>query len=131
MLKFWSTDAVGNVEDPTVANIFIRDLASPGVTANKDLAYLNGMSVEFVAADEPNGSGIASISYRLDGAPTQTVPAAAHTLTPRRPGDHECMFWTTDKAGNASPPATVSFNVVVPTRFVISSLPAPSLREAW
>ena len=115
-LLYWSIDVAGNVEATSSAAFSVRDITAPVATSDAGSAYTGSAPVRVTATDEVNGSGIASISLRLDAQATLTVisPTASTTIT--APGGHTLAFSALDRAGNRSATATVVFTVtaVVP-----------------
>ncbi|WP_285248483.1 Ig-like domain-containing protein [Pseudarthrobacter sp. efr-133-R2A-89] len=59
------------------------------------------VSVTVTADDGPAGSGVASISYALDGGAQQTVSGAVAVVPVSGDGTHTLTYFATDKVGNA------------------------------
>ncbi|MDO9498080.1 MAG: hypothetical protein Q7J48_20420 [Nocardioides sp.] len=90
------------------------DVTGPTVTATGVTAgawYRTGRSITLTATDEVGGSGVASITYTLDGREPQTVAGGATDLVvPVLPNAmHRLVFRATDNAANASPDRTLTF----------------------
>ncbi len=124
-LSFWSIDGVGNAETPSAVSFFVRDVTAPTVSAFVDALNTENATIELRASDEAHGSGVASISYRLDDEATQTVAGAYTTVTPSQGVTHTVTYWANDVAGNASSPGSVTRKVIGPTRFLLDTLPSP------
>ncbi|KRE91894.1 beta strand repeat-containing protein [Arthrobacter sp. Soil764] len=60
------------------------------------------VTVTITADDGPAGSGVASITYSVDGGAKQTVNGAAATISVTGDWTHTISYFATDKAGNAS-----------------------------
>ncbi|MHC6230003.1 beta strand repeat-containing protein [Arthrobacter sp. MMS24-T111] len=63
--------------------------------------YTSPVSVTVTADDGPAGSGVASISYALDGGAQQTVSGAVAVVPVSGDGTHTLTYFATDKVGNA------------------------------
>jgi peptidoglycan/xylan/chitin deacetylase (PgdA/CDA1 family) len=78
------------------------------------------VTVTLTATDNPGGSGVASITYSLDGGSPTTVAAATTQITIAAPADHAndgvhtLSFYATDNAGNAE--SRQSLTVKIATR---------------
>jgi hypothetical protein len=123
-LTYWSVDCADNVESRKTASFFVRDERAPAVTSDAGDAYVDSAFIQFAATDEHGGSGVSSISTRLDGSATQTVAGTMRAIAVSEPGAHRIVFWATDKAGNSTAAQEVTFRIVGPTRFVLDRLPA-------
>jgi hypothetical protein len=75
-------------------------------TATCAAAYVGSVAVVISATDA--GSGVASISYTLDGATTVTAGASV-AFTVSNQAVHTISYFATDVAGNASVAQSVSF----------------------
>jgi len=102
-VSYWATDNVGNASTPADLAVDV-DAVAP--VASIDVAYgpMSGgfgsiATVTLSATDAE--SGVASISYTIDGGPTQTytVPFAITA-----DGPHTVSYWATDNVGNSSTP---------------------------
>lgn len=69
-----------------------------------------------LAAADPGGSDVASISYTVDGGSTITVNAATAAVVVSGNGTHTVSYFATDAAGNSSQPQaqTVRVDTVAP-----------------
>lgn len=97
--------------------------------ASNSSGWNNASPVTFTitADDGPGGSGVASISYRIDANAQQTVSAASATVSVSGDGAHTISYFATDKAGNLS--ATQTKEVKIDTRVPSASAsvsPAPN-----
>ena len=59
------------------------------------------VTVTITADDGTGGSGVASITYAVDGGAQQTVSGASATVAVTGDGTHTVSYFATDKAGNA------------------------------
>lgn len=59
------------------------------------------VTVTVTADDGTNGSGVASITYAVDGGAQQTVSGAVATIPVAGDGTHTVPYFATDKVGNA------------------------------
>jgi hypothetical protein len=96
-----------------------EDLTAPTAGAtlhgerNARGAYTGPVTVAFAGADEPGGSGIASIEYSLDGG---AWTAYGDRFEVGEPGYHLVRFRATDAAGNVSQEIATGFSIVLPSR---------------
>ncbi len=76
-LKFWSVDAEGNAEAMQTVSFTIgvvADVTAPVSTSDAQATYATSpATVKLTSADEEGGSGIASLSYKVDGGTTVVV----------------------------------------------------------
>lgn len=75
-----------------------------GISPSPNAAGWNNtspVSVTVTADDGAAGSGVASISYAVDGGAQQTVNAAVATIAVTGDGTHTVTYFATDKVGNA------------------------------
>ncbi len=96
--------AAGDTTAPTVT-------ATPTGTAGNAGWYRSNVAVALAATDEDGGSGVASISYAVDGGPAQMVDAAAANVTVTGNGTHNVTYTATDATGNTSPSGTATFKI--------------------
>ena len=89
---------------PTVDVALSGDQGSGG-------AY-QGSATATISAADGGGSGVASVSYTLDGGAQQTY---SQPVVVSAPGEHTLVATATDSAGNVSQPTTVSFTVATAT----------------
>lgn len=80
------------------------------------------VTVTITADDGTSGSGVASISYVVDGGAQQTVNAAVATVPVSGDGTHTVSYFATDKVGNAGSPQskTVRIDTQAPAAPVLS-----------
>lgn len=109
-LVVWAADALGNTSTPITRTFEVLDGTAPVVTCDPLASYRGSASIGASAVD--TGTGVASISYRLDSATTVTVAAASSTISTSAAGDHTLLVWATDSTGNISAPLTREFTVV-------------------
>ncbi|MDQ0673976.1 hypothetical protein QFZ36_001537 [Pseudarthrobacter siccitolerans] len=69
------------------------------------------VTVTITADDGAAGSGVASITYAVDGDAMQTVSGAVATVTVSGDGTHTLSYFATDKAGNAGIAQTHTVNI--------------------
>ncbi|MEU2616238.1 family 16 glycoside hydrolase [Micromonospora sp. NPDC007271] len=117
-VSYRATDKAGNTSSPqsvsfTVVDPPAPDTTPPTVTAaltgqlDDHGAYVGSATVTLTAAD--SGSGVDRVEYSLDGQPYTRYSAP---VTVDRPGEHTLSYRATDKAGNTSGTASVTFTVV-------------------
>lgn len=110
-------DAAGNVLEISDDIELVdgpADVTGPTVTATGVTAgawYRTGRSITLTATDEVGGSGVASITYALDGGEPQTVAGDVTDLVvPVLPNArHRLVFRATDNAANPSPDQSLVF----------------------
>ncbi|SDT52459.1 Ig-like domain (group 3) [Pseudarthrobacter equi] len=96
------------VESPR-SNGTSNDASAPvatvsGISPTPNTAGWNSSSpvtVSITAGDGASGSGVASISYAVDGGAQQTVGAAVASILVSGDGTHIVSYFATDKVGNA------------------------------
>lgn len=108
------TNITGN---HTIKAFFAADAIPPVVFDNHKATYYTSAKVALWGTDI--GSGVASVSYMLDGAATQTVTRHGRAVGTSVLGAHTLTYWATDNAGNASAPVTVTFSVLVATNQIV------------
>jgi hypothetical protein len=110
-LSYWSIDVAGNVESAVAATFVVRDVASPVVTSDAAATYTGSATVRVTGRDETGGSGIATITGRLDSDAARTVAGPSAVFGASVPGPHTLRFSGTDAAGNRSATSTVTFTI--------------------
>lgn len=108
-IRYRARDNAGNWSAVTTKAFSVTDSMPPTATTDARESYADTATIRLEATD--SGSGVASLSWRVDGAATQTVTAAATTVTVVGSGPHTLAFWATDLAGNAGVPRTVEFGI--------------------
>ncbi|MEW1810229.1 hypothetical protein AB0284_05940 [Pseudarthrobacter phenanthrenivorans] len=80
------------------------------------------VTVTITGDDGPGGSGVASISYKLDTGVWQTVSGASATVTVSGDGTHTVSYFATDKVGNigTTQTQTVKIDTQAPAAPVLS-----------
>ncbi|WDZ82619.1 chitobiase/beta-hexosaminidase C-terminal domain-containing protein [Micromonospora cathayae] len=117
-VSYRATDKAGNTSAAqsvsfTVVEPPAPDTTPPTATAavagqqDDDGAYLGSATVTLSATDA--GSGVDRIEYALDG---QSYARYTMPVTVNQPGRHTLSYRATDKAGNTSGTASVTFTVV-------------------
>ena len=129
--SYWATDAAGNTGEPVVASFVVLDAVAPTVSCEAAGRYDDVALLDITAADN---RGLASISYRLDGEATVTVPVSG--LSARIPvavtglGDHSLEYWATDGGGNESARGAATFTVLDATAPVVISDALDTYRDS-
>ena len=112
-LYYWATDKVGHESDTGArVDFFIDDTMAPTVGSDTDSPYADEATITITAFDEANGSGLASISYVLDGEATATVTVGSVEIPVTGLGNHTLEFWADDNAGNETAHTTDDFEII-------------------
>jgi hypothetical protein len=113
-LSFYSTDNDGNQETAKSAIVKI-DTTPPTLSASgaSDGAWLNhAATITLTAADTSGGSGVASISYSIDGVAHTAAGASTQVVIPASPNaTHTLTYHATDLAGNVSADRQLSVHI--------------------
>lgn len=80
ILRFWSTDAAGNVEATITAPFFVDEDVLPEVRSDAKASYSGTAAIKVTATDNFNGSGVDYLCYRVDGGKIVTAIAPARVL---------------------------------------------------
>ena len=116
-VSYRSCDEVGNWETAQTVTVKI-DTTPPAVAASgaKDGAWLNHAVTITLSAADPGGSGVASISYSLDGVALVVDKASTQVVLSVSP-NHLLTYQATDEVGNVSSQQslTVHIDTVGPT----------------
>ena len=96
-----SATASGDATKPTVT-------VTPSGTTDASGNYVNTAAITIAATDNAGGSGVASVSYTLDGGAATAYTAPFNVGV----GSHAIVATATDVAGNISLPVTKTVNVV-------------------
>lgn len=109
LIEYQATDAAGNVSAPQQSTVSI-DTAAPSVMHSTSAEavggwFAGGTTLSFAATDD--GSDVASIEYRINGA--EWTPYSAAVELPL--GSSAIDYRATDIAGNRSAPVTAEFAV--------------------
>jgi putative cell wall-binding protein/5-hydroxyisourate hydrolase-like protein (transthyretin family) len=108
--RYWATDYLGQQSGVEVTEITITDTLAPTVESDALSSYLTTATIT-ITADDGDGGGVASLSYRADGGTTQTVSADSVEVEVGGIGDHTLVFWARDYAGNESEHETANFTI--------------------
>lgn len=73
--------------------------------------YKTGVTVDLSAADNAGGTGVASITYTLDGAAPVTVPGPTAQVSVSGDGPHTITYAATDSAANVEATRTLTVNI--------------------
>lgn len=111
-----------------------NDPSAPSATASglspaaNSAGWNNTSPVTFTitADDGAGGSGVASISYTVDGGAQQTVSGSSATVTVSGDGIHTVSYFATDKVGNAGTAQnkTVRIDTLAPAAPAYTAVPA-------
>ncbi len=129
-IEFYSVDLAGNTEATQSARFKVEsesatiDQIAPTTTSNVRTSYPTSPArITVTAADNPGGTGVAAVNYRVDGGAVITG-ASTSTVVVSIAGSggasHSLKFWAVDVAGNIGVEHTVSFTIGV--------APAPRLK---
>lgn len=117
VLRFWSTDRVGNVEAPRTAIVRI-DRTPPVAICSPEAVYRDSAKVCITASDAR--SGVRLLSWSLDGDEWRSGTTSEATIETARAGLRRLSYLCADAAGNVTA-GSASFvlmksAVVVPAR---------------
>ena len=110
---YWSVDAAGNVETHHTGYVNI-DASTPvttatGLSADDSSGWTtNTAPTVTLSATDPNGPGVATTYYTVDGSDPQ-VYAGAFTVTDD--GQHPVTYWSVDSLGNTEAANTGYVNI--------------------
>ncbi len=123
------------------ASILVDTTPPTSSASGNDAGWHNtGVTVSLSADDGTGGSGVASISYQVDGGSLHTISGAGGTVTVAAPanhsndGSHTIAFYATDNAGNVEAPAnsiTVKIDTTAPATSIATSPSAPNGSNGW
>lgn len=96
-----------------VSNDALAPTVSVSVSPTPVSGWNNTSPVTFTitAEDGAGGSGVASVSYAVDGGAQQTVSGASATGTVSGDGTHTVSYFATDKVGNSGTAQTQTVNI--------------------
>jgi hypothetical protein len=77
-------------------------------TAGNNGWHRSAVTVTLTATDNAGGSGVAGISYQLDGGPVQSYSAP---FTVETEGQHSLCCWAQDCSGNCESPHDLAINI--------------------
>lgn len=113
-IEFFSVDYIGTMENPNSIQVKI-DTINPITyisltgTAGSNGFFISPATVTLTSFDDPTGSGVKSISYRVDGGIWQ---AYSDSFIIRDDGYHLLEAYGIDNAGNVeSPPKSVQIKI--------------------
>lgn len=109
-VTYWSQDAAGNVEQPRSLKVRI-DRTSPVIEGDVMPVYRGSAGFSIGATDTV--SGVAGLSWSLDGGTTRTASSGPVEIETSRGGAHLLTVQAQDAAGNVSV-RTIDFRVAVP-----------------
>ncbi len=134
-------DSIGNDSAPTTtsAATFVVDVVASSTTLTTTPASPDGTngwfrqsSVGFAlsATDPSPGSGVAAITYALDGGAAQTYSGPGSIAAQ---GDHTLAYWSVDGVGNAEAPNTahVKLDNVSPATTIALAPSTPNGSNGW
>jgi hypothetical protein len=132
IIRYWSTDVAGNVEDGTGNSITLKiDGNAPTTTVINPISpasgwfVTSGIPVAFDANDAE--SGIAATYYQIDDGAAQTY--GQEFTADLSTGSHTITYWSVDLAGNVEAKHTTDVNVdTVPPTITGSRNPAPNAK---
>lgn len=104
-----STRSAGVVTDSIPPSVSVAS-----ITPTPNAAGYNNSSpvtVSLAAQDNAGGSGVASITYVLDGGQSVTVSGASASVSIGGEGTHTLVYSATDAAGNASANQTLTVRI--------------------
>ncbi|MCL2503899.1 MAG: cell wall-binding repeat-containing protein [Coriobacteriia bacterium] len=105
-----------NKDVPTLVDGPAPDMTAPTSACDFSASYVGTATITIIATDLAGpgeaASGVAFVSYSLNGDEPVAVPGDTATVTVTEPGEHTLEFWAIDVAGNEEDPNTVSFEVV-------------------
>jgi len=118
-LTFHAVDGVGNIEADQTISLLIDKTPPVSTLSGADDSWHSGpvtLSLSAVdsaiGTDYPDGSGVHSVWYRIDGNPAvETLGAGPVSITVDSDGAHYVTYWATDNAGNSEAPRMVSVRI--------------------
>jgi len=121
-LDYFATECPGGTLYATLpalrANVAARitgETTAPIVTASgvaKGAWCRRDVNITLTATDEPGGSGVASISFTLDGVPQTVLGVGVLVSVPAVPnGRHTLTYHATDAATNSCADQTLTFTI--------------------
>lgn len=103
-------DSVGQWSSAVHREVWV-DVDDPAAVFEPEPSgYETRAEVPLTASDAH--SGVADLTYSIDGALPVTVAASETTVTIDTPGDYIVEYWASDQAGNVSAPASATVSVV-------------------
>ena len=94
---------------PAPADVTAPVTTAAGVTGGA--WYRSAVTVALTAADNAGGSGVASITYAVDGGAPVLVAGAAASVPVSVSGAHSVTYFATDGAGNTEATRTLAVNI--------------------
>ena len=123
------------------AAILVDTIAPTSSASGIDSAWHAGdVVVGLSATDGVGGSGVDTITYQVDGGPSQTITGTSGNVTIPAPADgsndgtHTIAFYATDDAGNVEAPAqtaTVKIDATKPSTSLATTPPSPDGTNGW
>ncbi len=103
-ITYLATDAAGNSSPATVTVFYVgADDVPPDVTDDAPPYSASDPTNVTISAEDP-GSGVASLSYTVDGSATRTVSASSEATLVTGEGTHTLVYLAEDTVGNVSSP---------------------------
>jgi hypothetical protein len=123
------------------AAILVDTLAPTSSASGVDAAWhASDVVVGLSATDSVGGSGVATITYQVDGGPSQTLNGTSGDVTVpaqadgSNDGTHTIAFYATDDAGNVEAPAqiaTVKIDATKPSTALATTPAGPDGSNGW
>jgi|GEM_PF-2234734 len=109
----------GDANNLYLSDSIVVDTTPPSVGHDCDDSYKGEAEIRIQATDA-SGSGVASVSYKLDGGAWQTVSGSIATVRTGVVGDHVLLFLACDRAGNDGETGSATFSVTAASASVVS-----------
>jgi hypothetical protein len=104
---------------------------NPGAPNGNNGWYTTPVTVQIIAADNTDGTGVASITYTIDNSAPVTIAAATASFTINTEGTHTVSYYATDNSQNkeTTRTSTMKIDFTVPT---ITATKTPSANaQGW
>lgn len=109
-LVYKALDNAGNESGETTVEFSVNDATAPAVGDDHVDSYDNTGAFT-ISADDPD-TGVAGITYSINGAAGVTVDSTSVVISLPAPGDYEIVYTAADHAGNVSGATTVLVTVI-------------------
>ena len=144
-IVFFASDNAGNQETPSNSVTVRIDTTKPTSSASGADAswHSTAVTVGLSATDPgapPTGSGVAEVTYTVDGGAAQTISGASGDVIVPAPADHSndglhtIVFFASDNAGNQETPsnsATVKIDTTKPSSTIATFPASPDGSNDW